>query len=1680
MPQPYPDPTRPTKTFIFDLETTGLLQRFNTGVRGDVGISELALRQVGKAGGFRRFTNILHDPLSRYDAGQIDARTFGEMLAAGGPTGARWQRGFKNPENVLYGVLERHVDATRGAIAGRGDILAKESSLVSLMSRYLRQGHKIQGWNVDFDLLVMSSVAAKSSPAVQQRWSKALNIARSRGQIEDLSTGAKKFMFLAAQESAMQGKSTGREFFTLGQVDKRLVNLTKAGKLSVEEIDKLTYDKLMEPHKGFKEFFDRRLGRRGRPDISFGRYEAWLRKKHSYLSRADIFATGQKYPNIRMVKGWSADILLEALAPSGIKGSTLEKRAIELSGIRGLGSHEALSDTVYEEILDDIFRVKSRTWAGAWDEIAPRLAPYGIRSQEEFFHRYRSAIESKGKTQLKEHAQEATRQVNNRWEQVLANRVASSKAASVPIARAAGSQPETLRRIYSQAGQELSGKWRMFKTAHPTVALVAQALAAASIVDYLLPDKNRPTKGVRDPESAPYANIDGITFGAVGRGSAKALTDFGSGRSMFNPRTRGFAEIAAYRSSLWARYPDMYGIDFKTLEHNYNTWTTALGSGHRDLLTRTDYTTVKAARVKAQGLNQDAWVGMIDLKSYKVKVDDADTLTIQRKGVVGMFRKPVSIRLAGIDAPEVEHGGIAGRIVQDQFGGRQASEYLEQLIERQQSLRLVVDPRSRSYNRHMGVLIGDRGANLNLQMVRSGAAAALPWNKRSLVDANVFAEAEAMAAAGGTGIWASKGWQMHRAMGLIAGERVTNTTLTQVDRIARSNALMSWYGLVQNAHDSDDTGWTPQEMLRMYQTGTAYRAQAMAGTNRQMADVGPLPGLRKPVNPWQIAGHGINPSDLEYANVSDFGSGRSVYNGAQLNRLPQGDNPIAEALRNVGMSMGEFQFLRAHKWDKTIEHKFFTEARFLSQEPLKLAETKKLLELNRLSGKFPDLAVPNFVPRDLQASTMAYVAERQAAVQRVIRHPEHQMPKRKLLAMAPMSEPVSQPASVTSTIQAVRDATKDSIEVPPRSVPPVVKAISRRSKQVLEFGKSGYGKALGVGAVAAAGLAVGGWLLLRNKDENTAATVAGGRMGPGEFVAMKSHPPFYSSSKAVQWAEHEVMGDPTMAAGVTRKEKALALGQLAAMVMPTNIADSPALKAWNYFRSAQGVGEFSGVWGGKVSSAAAGALVTKAQAGLHKALKDQGFSAAEVERWMHETKSSKGFVAKLTKDPTSKGSVEWLWEKWEGVKKWPARFMDTFTQKRSQLTKGHAQKINNWFKSLETRMGALSYGVSAEQYTTLVEAGRLNELRKTTMMHSWKRTKDNFKYLWKHMYKDARTFGAKADGARQIFTNVGQLEEMRMSMQANLLGMAPLSISRSKNIFTKTGQRLNVYMNRSKFFTGKFPKAAAKLTKMAAKLKSFGVSTAGKALGKVPIAGVAFGILGGIEMMDQYENSAKGFMVEAAASTVENTVGFAIMSQVAAGAKIGFSIGFGIGEVFPAGGGIVGGVLGAIIGVVGVLAAGLLAGHVAGSAVRHSGRALLGARMKRTVDPAAYLGPETIYPDAGFPVMRQDSPRSFQQLHAIDPSRPDLVPFGGAYNPIRAQDIDTRTLQIANNKRRVTADRQAPRPISAFTPTFGLVNLVLWNRRRGSRIRSVVERGASQHRLPRRDRNASRMLAHAA
>ena len=185
---------------------------------------------------------------------------------------------------------------------------------------------------------------------------------------------------------------------------------------------------------------------------------------------------------------------------------------------------------------------------------------------------------------------------------------------------------------------------------------------------------------------------------------------------------------------------------------------------------------------------------------WDYQVEDADTVRLMMMG-----GGAVSMRLAGIDAPEIKHDDEKFRVWGDQPYGHEAKQKLQSLLDQQSSLSYISDPNaSGSYGRKVGMLIGDNGLNINLQMVREGAAGALPYGKREeqIASASEFRHAEMDALGAQRGMWSTKEWQIAQRAQLNSKKRTTNVSFTDLGRLY-SNFKTSSILLRMRNPDSD-------------------------------------------------------------------------------------------------------------------------------------------------------------------------------------------------------------------------------------------------------------------------------------------------------------------------------------------------------------------------------------------------------------------------------------------------------------------------------------------------------------------------------------------------------------------------------------------------------------------------------------------------------------------------------------------------------------------------------------------------------------------------------------------------------------------------------------------------------------------------------------------------------------
>lgn len=182
-----------------------------------------------------------------------------------------------------------------------------------------------------------------------------------------------------------------------------------------------------------------------------------------------------------------------------------------------------------------------------------------------------------------------------------------------------------------------------------------------------------------------------------------------------------------------------------------------------------------------QALNPRFEGDLSEISISNFTVEDADTIKFRT-----WTGEEQTLRLAGIDAPEVSHGDDTGKVFPDQPYGEEAKARLEQILGQQQNLRAIIDSSGgKTHGRSVAMLIGDGNRNINLQLVQEGMAASLPFGKRStqITDATEFNRAEEDAAAAREGMWSTEAWQLARQAQLNNHRKITNVSYTDLGRL---------------------------------------------------------------------------------------------------------------------------------------------------------------------------------------------------------------------------------------------------------------------------------------------------------------------------------------------------------------------------------------------------------------------------------------------------------------------------------------------------------------------------------------------------------------------------------------------------------------------------------------------------------------------------------------------------------------------------------------------------------------------------------------------------------------------------------------------------------------------------------------------------------------------------------
>lgn len=187
----------------------------------------------------------------------------------------------------------------------------------------------------------------------------------------------------------------------------------------------------------------------------------------------------------------------------------------------------------------------------------------------------------------------------------------------------------------------------------------------------------------------------------------------------------------------------------------------------------------------------------------QITVEDADTITVNRGGgLIDPLSKfmgttgQAKFRLAGIDAPETAHEYRAA-----QPYAEAAKQIAQELLANAKEVKVVTEPGDSTYGRQVGVVYVD-GKNLNLELLRRGAAAYLPYKgkgKQPIYDQKAFEMAEAQAYEARKGMWSEAYFQAYKEITKVSGQTVTFNMLNDPAKVVSSSNMMSMFAEMNKA-----------------------------------------------------------------------------------------------------------------------------------------------------------------------------------------------------------------------------------------------------------------------------------------------------------------------------------------------------------------------------------------------------------------------------------------------------------------------------------------------------------------------------------------------------------------------------------------------------------------------------------------------------------------------------------------------------------------------------------------------------------------------------------------------------------------------------------------------------------------------------------------------------------------
>jgi endonuclease YncB( thermonuclease family) len=201
----------------------------------------------------------------------------------------------------------------------------------------------------------------------------------------------------------------------------------------------------------------------------------------------------------------------------------------------------------------------------------------------------------------------------------------------------------------------------------------------------------------------------------------------------------------------------------------------------------------------------------VDLSKYKVSASDADTIVLQSKsanpkmaGFFGMNNTDsISIRLAGIDAPETSHIGKEGQPLAERAKGR-----LKAMMQSGKKMELLIDPSNITYGRQVGSLFID-GKNVQLDLIKSGDVKFLNFQRGggNQFNPQIYSRMSKVAEKNQAGIYSHPFFQPMIEFEKKSKQSITFNTMVNIEKVSQNAGLMSLYSIM---HAADKNGfYTP-------------------------------------------------------------------------------------------------------------------------------------------------------------------------------------------------------------------------------------------------------------------------------------------------------------------------------------------------------------------------------------------------------------------------------------------------------------------------------------------------------------------------------------------------------------------------------------------------------------------------------------------------------------------------------------------------------------------------------------------------------------------------------------------------------------------------------------------------------------------------------------------------------